>query len=112
MEWGYPTEHGISDEDRAKRAFLEGPYGYSLDVLLFTEDGEPDEEQALHHLSNLGCSADRTMPENLVCFQRQYQVFPALGELNDDTKKALKTVDDEGLSVDEFIAKWRGREGG
>ncbi len=112
VDWGYPTEHGISDEDRAKRAFLEGPYGYSLDVMLYTEDGESDEEQAQRHLGNLGYSPDRTFQENLVYFQRQYQVFPASGELTDDTKKALAMVDDEGLSRDEFIKKWAQEKGG
>ena len=91
--WGYPTEHGISDEDRAKRAILEGPYGYALDVMLYTEDGESDEDQAACHLSNLGYSPDRTFQENLICFQREYQVYPALGDLTDDTKKALQMVD-------------------
>jgi hypothetical protein len=111
VQWGYPTDHGISDEERAKRGFLEGPYGYSLDVLLYSEDGQSDEEQALHHLSNLGYSPDRTLQENLIYFQRQYQVFPALGELNDDTKKALAMADDQGLSREEFIKKWADEKG-
>jgi hypothetical protein len=112
VEWGYPTEHGITDDDRAKRALLEGPYAYQLDVMLFTEDDAPDEDQAARHLANLGYSQDRTFLENLITFQRQYEVFPALGELNDDTKKALKMVDDEGLTRDEFIEKWAGEKGG
>ena len=111
VEWGYPTEHGISDEDRAKRAFLEGPYGYSLDVMLYSEDSASDEDQAMLHLGNLGYSPDRTFQENLVYFQRQYEVYPASGELTDDTKKALKMVDDEGLSREEFIKKWAAEKG-
>ena len=43
--------------------------------------------------------------------QRQYEVFPATGELNDDTKKALRMVDDEGLSREEFIEKWASEKG-
>ena len=109
--WGYPTEHGITDEERAKRALLEGPYAYSLDVLLYTEEGTSDEDEASFHLANLGYSPDRTFQENLIYFQRQYEVFPAVGELTDDTKKALRMVDDEGLSREEFIKKWADEKG-
>ena len=109
--WGYPTEHGISDEDRARRALLEGPYAYSLDVLLYSEEDGSGEDEATYHLSNLGYSPDRTFQEKLIYFQRQYQVFPALGELNDDTKKALRMVDDDGLSREEFIKKWANEKG-
>ncbi len=111
VEWGYPTEHGISDDDRAKRALLEGPYGYSLDVLLYSEEGASDDDAAMTHLGNLGYSPDRTFQENLIYFQRQYEVFPATGELNDDTKKALRMVDDEGMSREEFIKKWASEKG-
>ncbi len=110
--WGYPTEHGITDEERARRALLEGPYAYALDVMLYSEDGASDEDEAMHHLANLGYPPDRSFPENLVNFQRQYQVYPADGELSDDTKKALKMVDDEGLSREEFIEKWADEQGG
>jgi hypothetical protein len=112
VEWGYPTEHGISPDDRAKRWAFPGPYGYSLDVILYTEDGTSDEEQALRHLNNLGYPSSRTLKEQLTYFQRDYEVFPGSGELTDDTKKALAMADNDGLSREEFIKKWADSQGG
>lgn len=111
IEWGYPTEFGISDEERAKRWAFAGPYGYSLDVILYTEDGMSDEEQAQRHLSNLAYPAERSFEENLLYFQRDYQVFPADGKLNDETKKALAEVDDKGFSREEYVKKKQGKGG-
>jgi hypothetical protein len=112
VEWGYPPEYGISDDDRRKRWGRSGPYSYSLSVILYTDGGESDEDQAMQHLNNLGYSADCTMAENLLRFQRDYEVWPADGTLTDDAKKALKMADDQGLSREEFIKQWSGQSGG
>jgi hypothetical protein len=109
VEWGYPPENGISDDERRKRWGRGGPFDYALDVILRTEDGSSDEDRALVHLNNLGYPPERTLAENLLRFQREYQVWPADGELNDDTKKALGMADDEGLSREEFIRRWSGQ---
>lgn len=108
VEWGYPPEYGISDDDRRKRWGRAGPYQYSLSVILVSDGGASDEEKALQHLNNLGYSADCTLAENLLRFQRDYQVWPADGTLTDDAKKALAMADDQGLSREEFIKKWSG----
>ena len=44
--WGYPNDFGISSEDRAKRWGFAGPYAYSIDVVLYSDDGATDEDQA------------------------------------------------------------------
>ena len=111
VEWGYPPEYGISDDERRQRWGRSGPYDYSLDVILRTEDDSSDEEKALAHLNNLGYPPERSLEENLLRFQREYQVWPADGELTDDVKKALAMADDEGLSREEFIKKWPGQGG-
>ena len=49
------------------------------------------------------------MAENLLRFQREYEVWPADGELSNDVKKALAMANDEGLSREEFIKKWSGQ---
>lgn len=108
VEWGYPPEYGISDEERRKRWGRGGPFDYSLQVILRTDDSRSDEEKALDHLNNLGYPPERTMAENLLRFQREYEVWPADGELSEDVKKALAMADDEGLSREEFIEKWSG----
>jgi peptidoglycan hydrolase-like protein with peptidoglycan-binding domain len=101
--WGYPTDYGISSIDRAKRWGFSGPYLYSLDVALYTDDGASDEDKAREHLSNLGYPADQPLEDNLLYFQREYQVYPADGTLSDDTKAALAKVDEQGLGREEFI---------
>jgi hypothetical protein len=111
VEWGYPPEYGISDDDRRKRWGRAGPYAYALDVVLRSQDGSSDEDQALDHLHNLGYPSDRSLSENILRFQREYQVWPADGELSDDVKKALAMADDEGLSREEFIKKWSSQGG-
>ena len=85
VEWGYPIEFGISDEARAKRWLYPGPFGYQLEVTLA-----------------------RTLKENLIAFQRDCEVFPARGELDDQTRAALREADDDALSRQEFIDKHSG----
>ena len=110
--WGYPTDFGITPEERAKRWGFAGPNAYSLDVVLYSDDGESDEDQARKHLGNLGYPADRTLDQNLLYFQREYQVYPADGKLSDDTKKALATVDLQGLGREEYIKQQADAQGG
>ena len=109
IEWGYPPEYGITDDERRKRWGRGGPFDYALDVILRTDDSRSDEEKALDHLNNLGYPPERSLGENLLRFQRDYQAWPADGELTDDAKKALAMADDEGLSREEFIKKWSGQ---
>lgn len=111
VEWGYPPELGISDEERAKRWEYPGPYGYELDVLLDVANATSDEAQAKIRLSNLGYNADRTLEENLIAFQRDFAVFPALGELDDTTKEALRKAADDGVSPAELAADDGGGQG-
>jgi hypothetical protein len=111
VEWGYPPELGISEEDRAKRWAYPGPFGYKLEVMLDADAASGDEAQAELRLRNLGYSPERSMEENLIAFQRDYQVFPASGTLDDATKAALREADDEGLSRQEFIDKHAGGAG-
>jgi hypothetical protein len=112
VDWGYPPEYGISDDDRRKRWGRSGPYSYSLSVILYGDDSLSDEDKAMQHLNNLGYSPDCSMAENLIRFQRDYQVWPADGTLTDDAKKALAMADDQGLSREEFIKKWSDQGGG
>jgi len=109
IEWGYPPEYGITDDERRKRWGRGGPFDYALDVILRTDGSRTDEEEALDHLNNLGYPPERSLAENLLRFQRDYEVWPADGELTDDAKKALAMADDEGLSREEFIEKWSGQ---
>jgi hypothetical protein len=106
--WGYPTEYGISSEERAKRWGFAGTYAYSLDVVLYTDDGRSDGDKAREHLGNLGYPANQPLEVNLLYFQREYQVYPADGTLNDDTKTALATVDEQGLGREEYIKQQAG----
>jgi peptidoglycan hydrolase-like protein with peptidoglycan-binding domain len=108
VEWGYPPELGISDEERAKRWAYPGPFGYQLEVTLDAESLGDDEAQAEARLRNLGYSPERTLQENLTAFQRDYQVATATGVLDDETKAALREADDDGLSRQEFIEKHGG----
>jgi hypothetical protein len=105
VEWGYPSEFGISDEARAKRWLYPGPFGYQLEVTLAPEQAGSEEVQAEVRLRNLGYNPERTLKENLIAFQRDYEVFPALGELDDQTRAALREADDDALSRQEFIDK-------
>jgi len=109
VEWGYPPEYGITDEERRKRWGRGGPFDYSLDVILRTDDSRTGEEKALDHINNLGYPPERSLAENLLRFQREYEVWPADGELSNDVKKALAMANDEGLSREEFIKKWSGQ---
>ena len=106
--WGYPTEFGISSEERAKRWGFAGTYAYSLDVVLYTDDGQSDEDKARQHLSNLGYPASQPFEDNLLYFQREYQVYPGDGKLSDDTKTALAEVDEQGLGREEYIKQQAG----
>ncbi|HEV8549335.1 MAG TPA: peptidoglycan-binding protein [Polyangiaceae bacterium] len=105
VEWGYPPELGISDDERAARWGYPGPFGYRLEVLLDPEKEKDAETQAKIRLANLGYNADRSLTENLIAFQRDYEVFPALGALNDETQEALREAADDGVSCKEFSAK-------
>lgn len=105
VEWGYPPEFGISEEQRAERWAYPGPFGYQLEVTLEPELEATDEAQAEARLRNLGYNPERTFKENLLAFQRDYEVFPALGELNDETKLALKEAVDDAVSRPEFLEK-------
>lgn len=105
VEWGYPTEVDISDEERAERWEYPGPFGYRLEITLGADSASDEEAQARIRLRNLGYAADRTLVENLIAFQTDYEVFPAVGELDDATKEALREVADEGISREELLAK-------
>src|SRR5207244_9615442 len=82
VEWGYPPELGITEQERAKRWSYPGPFGYQLDVTL--DIAGDDDAQAALRLKNLGYSGDRTLEENLIAFQRDRQIFPASGVLVDE----------------------------
>jgi hypothetical protein len=110
--WGYPTDFGITPEERARRWGFAGPLAYSLDVVLFTDDSESDEDKARKHLNNLGYPPELSLADNLLYFQREYQVYPADGTLSDDTKTALATVDEQGLGREEYIQQKSGAQGG
>lgn len=105
VEWGYPPGLDISEDERAARWAYAGPFGYQQRVTLDADGAGDDEAQAKLRLTNLGYNPDRTFAENLIAFQRDYQVFPALGELNDDTKAALRHVADDGVSREELLAE-------
>jgi hypothetical protein len=110
--WGYPTDFGITPEERARRWGFAGPLAYSLDVVLFTDDGESDEDKARKHLNNLGYPPEVSLADNLLYFQRDYQVYPADGTLSDATKTALAKVDEQGLGRQEYIQQQSGAQGG
>ena len=50
----------------------------------------------------MGYPPGQPLEENLYAFQRDYQVFPADGTLNDATKAALDKVSDECLSKEDY----------
>lgn len=110
VEWGYPPDVDITEEEITQRWEYPGPFGYELEILLDAANAGDDETQAKIRLNNLGYGQDRTFEENLVAFQRDYEVFPATGLLDDATKAALRDAADEAVSRAELLAK-RGGSG-
>lgn len=110
VEWGYPSERDLTDEERAVSWQYPGPLGYRLEVTLDAAEAPDDETQARQRLENLGYNSDRTLQENLIAFQRDYEVFPALGELDDRTKEMLRQAADDGVSRQELIDQNAGGE--
>jgi hypothetical protein len=113
VEWGYPPINDeLTDDERQERWQYAGPFGYQLEVTLGAEAIADEKAQARVRLENLGYNPERTLQENLIAFQREYEVFPALGELNDDTREALRQAADDGVSRDELIAQRGSSEAG
>lgn len=108
IEWGYPPDVDLTEEERTARWEYPGPFGYETEITLDAATAVDDETQAKIRLGNLGYNADRTFAENLIAFQREYQIFPATGELDDATKTALRDAADEAMSRSELLAKRKG----
>jgi hypothetical protein len=109
VEWGYPPDVDLTDEQRLARWEYPGPFGYSSKILLDATTAKDEETKALIRLRNLGYSPERTLKENLIAFQREYRMFPALGELDPATQAALRDAADEGISRAELIEKLGGK---
>ena len=94
IEWGYPALSEIPGSDQLV-------YYHRIELLL-TFDQRQREEQARKRLTNLGYPPADSLAENLEAFQRDYDLDPPDGELNDTTDKLLKRVHDEGASKDDL----------
>jgi len=105
----------MTDDERTKRWAVSGPLSYSVDVILEPEKSDEeksaDETRAETILYNMGYSEAGTLEENLIAFQRDFQLFPADGNLDDRTRDALFEIDDDMLSKDEFLERYSQSDG-
>lgn len=108
VEWGYSPSDELPQAERSKRyEYPLGPEGYRLSIL-FGDSAKKSEAEAKRRLNNLGYHAERSLRENLVAFQRDFEVFPADGKLSAETHEALRKASEEGMSREELIAERSG----
>jgi outer membrane protein OmpA-like peptidoglycan-associated protein len=95
LQWGYP---GLS-RDPEQPDVLRLPFSTEL---VLRPDVVDRREAAARRLLHLGYSASKDLAQNVLSFQRDYEVGKLDGNLDDETDDALRRVHDLGLTREEL----------